>query len=113
MAETIRMTCSTRLFDLFELKDRLCTMNAELVGKEYREYSHEEVLVLVFEKYYMRSSGYGSLTVMLEDDGEEQRAVLIASGGGQGIMNISYGANRKFAESAAEILQECDFMEIA
>lgn len=110
MAETIRMTCRTRLFDLPELQNRLCRMNAELVGEEYRQYEHTEVLVLVFEKFYMRNSGYGSLTVMLEDDGREQNACIISSGGGQGVFNISYGANRAFAEDAAAILEECDFI---
>lgn len=36
-------------------------------------------------------------TVQIIDSGEDQQATIIGTGGGEGLMNISLGANQDFA----------------
>ena len=46
---------------------------------------------------------------MLTDDGEVQTADIIGYGGGEGLGNFSWGANRNFAEMAEEVLRKQGF----
>lgn len=66
-------------------------------------------LLLVYEKFYFRASSYASLTLFLTEQGSRQTAQIISSGGGSGISNISYGANRRLAMECAQALEECGF----
>ncbi len=65
-------------------------------------------LLLVYEKYYLRSS-YASLCVLLTERSEAQAAYIVSSGGGDGLSNYSYGANRKLAEECARALEGMGF----
>lgn len=53
-----------------------------------------------------------TLTIMLTETGNEQTADIIGSGGGEGILNFSLGANASFASMAFDILQQCGFKEV-
>ena len=66
-------------------------------------------VLLVYERYYARVSGYASLTILLTEHGQTQTADLISSGGGDGYLNLSLGANRSFAKEYAKALEECGF----
>ncbi len=66
------------------------------------------VWLLVYEKYYFRSS-YTSLAILLTEQGQEQTAYLVASGGGDGLSNLSYGANRKMAMECVGELEKLGF----
>lgn len=79
-------------------------INAELVAESRRAVGGANVVLLSFEKYYMRNSSYASLTVMLTECGSVKTADIIGSGGGGGIFNISWGANSEFADDAERIL---------
>lgn len=68
-----------------------------------------EVWLLVYEKYYFRINSYASLTVLLTQQGGEQSAQIIASGGGSGLSNVSLAANRRFAEECVQALAEHGF----
>lgn len=46
---------------------------------------------------------------MLTESEESQTADIAGFGGGEGLLNISWGANFEFAEKAAEILERCGF----
>lgn len=69
------------------------------------------VILLVFEKYYMRNGSYAGLTVQLIENEAMQTANIIASAGGEGLFNISWGANSDFAYMAENILRDNGFRE--
>ena len=83
---------------------------AEQIGKVVHSFDGAEVWLLVYEKYYFRAGGYNSLTVLLTEQNEQHTAEIIATGGGSGIANISYGANRKFAKECVKALAEIGFV---
>ncbi len=64
----------------------------------------KDATVICLEKYYARNGSYASLTVILENVEGGNLATVIGYGGGEGIFNDSLGANSKFADKAAEIL---------
>ena len=88
------------------LKSRL---NAELVSESCQEFDKAAVILLCFEKYYLRNNSYASLTILLTEDDAEQTAEIIGFGGGNGLFNISFGANSNFANTAVKILKEHGF----
>lgn len=85
---------------------------AEQVSKSQQTIHDVEIWVLVYEKYYTRIGGYASMTVVLTEHNGEQTACVVSSGGGEGIVNYSLGANRKFAKECVDILTACGFRTI-
>ena len=81
----------------------------ELAFKQSDNIGGVEIMLLVWERYYARNCSYANLTVQLTDDGTLQKATVIGSGGGSGVLNLSFGANSSFAEKAADILQQKQF----
>ena len=86
-------------------------VKAELVSESWRKFNEVSVVLLSFEKYYFRNGSYASLTIMLTEKENMQTADIIGSGGGEGLFNISWGANSNFAEMATEILRRYNFRE--
>lgn len=86
-------------------------INAELISEVWRNTDGMRVVLLSFERYYMRNGSYASLTVMLTENYYMQTADIVGSGGGEGIFNISWGANSNFANMAADVLQKYGFSE--
>ncbi len=85
-------------------------LSTTLVDSVQQSYDNCQLIVLVFEKYYMRVSNRASLTVVLTSQNNSIRADLIATGGGQGaIFRFSWGAEENFAASAARILRRYGF----
>lgn len=85
--------------------------SAELVAKRLETLGDAEVALLAFEKLYWRNGSYSNLTIEITSYRSEQKAIVIGSGGGEGILNISWGANSDFAGRACELLKEFDFRE--
>jgi len=71
----------------------------------------DNVLLLQFEKFYLRNGSMASLTILVIKDGDSQKATVIGSGGGSGVLNISLGANNNFATIAVKALAELGFAE--
>ncbi len=82
---------------------------AEQVSKTVQTINDVIIWTLVYEMYFMRAGGYTSLTVVLTENDDVQTACIVGSGGGQGIVNVSFGANRKCVELCEKALQECGF----
>lgn len=70
------------------------------------------VVLLVFEKYFFRNGNYCSLTVQLTSFDEIQKATLVGSGGGEGLMNVDFGADASFVKKACKKLKELGFAEV-
>lgn len=83
----------------------------ELISESWRSLDGLSVVLLSFEKYFFRNGSYASLTVMLTETADTQTADIIGSGGGEGLFNISWGANADFADMAAKLLQEHGFQK--
>ena len=85
---------------------------AELVLEQLSDTNDTKVLLLVFEKFYLRNSSMTACTIQIVDDGQKQAAVIVGTGGGDGIFNISWGTNSNFACKAANSLAALGFSEI-
>ena len=88
-------------------------IGAELVYDSRRKLDDASAWLLSFERFYFRNGSYATLTIMLTESGDQQTADIIGSGGGEGIFNISWGANSSFASMAVDLLQQCGFREIS
>ena len=86
-------------------------INAELIAESWRSLDGIQVVLLCFEKFFLRNGSYASLTVMLTESETMQTADIVGSGGGEGLFNISWGANSDFAEMAAGLLRQRGFYE--
>ena len=84
-------------------------VDAEQISKSVDTVNDVTIWTLAYEKYYLRTGSYTSLTVVLTEYGEEQRACIVASGGGAGMVNHSFGANRNFAKACVKVLEDCGF----
>ena len=83
----------------------------ELVVNKIEALGDAEAALLIFEKLYFRNGSYSNLTVELTSYDSIQKAIVIGSGGGEGVLNISWGANSDFARRACERLNELGFRE--
>lgn len=84
-------------------------VSSELAVRKITEAEGVRVLLMVFEKYYCRNGSMAVTVVQIMDSGEEQRAVVAGTGGGEGILNISFGANRDYAERISKALMRMGF----
>lgn len=85
---------------------------AELALEQLKEVKSTKVLLLVFEKFYLRTGSMAAVTIQVLDDGQEQSAVIVGTGGGYGVFNVSMGANSNFACKAANALTSLGFEEL-
>ena len=60
----------------------------------------------------MRNGSMAVSTVQIIDSGEVQQATIAGTGGGEGLMNISLGANQGFARKVAKVLVKLGFEEV-
>lgn len=108
--QVIQMRNKTRgksVADLaYLLRDEI---NADMIFGKPCQIGGGDVALLCFERMYFRNGSYASLTIMLTDDGEVQTADIIGYGGGGGLGNFSWGANRSFAEMAEGVLRKQGF----
>lgn len=82
---------------------------AEFLTKTYREADSVKITFLTFEKYYLRNSSYTALSILITESQDMQYADIIGFGGGAGIMNISWGSNKKLAKKTSDIFVEYGF----
>lgn len=102
MAEIINLIRNERIGDYNEVSEKLTAacgvkqVAATKVGSDS--------MVLSFEKFYARTNSFASLTVVLENRENDNKATIIASGAGESLLNLSFGANAGFAAKAQKIL---------
>ncbi|WP_312654438.1 DUF6054 family protein [Proteiniclasticum sp.] len=88
-------------------------MSTQLVDSITRQTGDLYMHILVFEKYYMRSSNRASLTVVVTDADHDIKVDAIGAGGGQGVFfRFSWGAEESFVSVIEEILRRENFTEI-
>ncbi len=106
---TIHMTANKKR-TLQEIHKKIHDIEgAEQISKSVQTINDVTIWTLVYEKYYARTGGYTSLSIVLTEYEQQQAACIVASGGGDGIVNHSFGANRNFAKSCVQVLESCGF----
>lgn len=106
---TIRMTAKKEN-SLQIINNKIRNIKGAECVSEFKQIVNDVViLTLIYEKYYMRTGGYTSLSIVLTEYEQQQTAYIVASGGGEGIVNHSFGANRNFAKECVEVLELCGF----
>ena len=112
MAEIIKMTCTIKNKTILQIADELKEAeSAELVCDERK--MNDGVIMLCFEEFYFRCSSYVGLSVLLTEDESGQEAVIAGFGGGDGLLNISWGANKSIANKAVKVLKKNGFCVIS
>ena len=82
----------------------------ELIDSVTRTWGGMTFTVLVFEKYYMRTSNRASLTVVVSGaNGSVAVDAIGAAGGQNALFRFSWGADENFAGVVAEILRPRGF----
>ncbi|MBO5666211.1 MAG: hypothetical protein J6S45_02060 [Firmicutes bacterium] len=99
------------LQDVVKTIRKALMLEAEVLGEHWREYDDVKACLLTFEKYYFRNGSYASLSMMFVESNGIQTVDCIGSGGGNGLLNLSWGANRNFARLGYEELQKLGFEE--
>ena len=85
-------------------------LSTTLVDSVERTVGSSFVQVMVFEKYYMRSSNRASLTVVVTGIDDQVFVDAIGAGGGQGaFLRFSWGAEEDFVGLVGRILRSYDF----
>ena len=88
-------------------------MTVELIDSVTRQVNDATIYIMVFEKYYMRSSNRASLTVVVTSRNGDILVDAIGAGGGQGIVfKWSWGAEESFVSSIEKILSRENFIRI-
>lgn len=106
---TIRMT-TEKQHSLQEIHEKIRYIEgAEQISKTAQVINDVVIWTLAYEKYYFRTGSYTSMTVVLTEHEQAQTACVVASGGGGGIVNHSYGANRNLAKECVQVLEKCGF----
>ena len=106
---TVRMTAN-KTCTLQEIHEKIHYIEgAEQISKTVQTTNGVVIWILAYEKYYFRTGSYTSVAVVLTEQGQEQTACIVASGGGEGIVNQSLGANRNFAKACVQALESCGF----
>lgn len=81
----------------------------EFAGEVGRTWDGTQVRVLVAEKYYVRIGSFASLTVMVSGDARSSRVDAIASGAGDGLLNINWGARESFERDFVDALNKLGY----
>ena len=111
MAEVKKLRCTEKTKSLKEISKMLrVDLDSNVVCEERR--LNDRVVLMCFERYYFRNGSYAALSVMLTENEECQEAVVTGFGGGEGLFNISFGANSSFVNKAVKILGKSGFVEV-
>ena len=102
---------SEELRDIVKTVRKSLAIEAEVLGEHWRECGGIKVCLLSFEKYYFRNGSYANLSMMFMEANGIQTVDCIGSGGGNGLLNLSWGANRNFARLGYEELLKLGFEE--
>ncbi len=88
-------------------------MSTQLVDSITRKIGDLNMQIMVFEKYFMRSSNRASLTVVVTERNQEIIVDAIGAGGGQGVVfGFSWGAEESFVSVIESILRSENFINL-
>lgn len=87
-----------------------CGITCTLSDRTYHYFGDVKVSTLVFEKYFMRSSNYASLTLVISGRDGDLIVDAIGAGGRQGVLSLTtWGTEESFVAEAEKILRKHGF----
>ena len=82
------------------------SFSGKVIDTYHRQVGEYEILVIVFEKYYMRTSNRASLTLVIDNLEGTTKVHATASGGGEGaIFRFDWGVGSSFIKSVENALE--------
>ena len=110
MAGTTICMKAEKQISLEAIYKKICIIEGiEQISKTTQTINDVTIWTLVYEKYYFRTGSYASATIVLTEYEQNQTACIVSSGGGVGVVNFSFGSNRKSASEYVQILESCGF----
>lgn len=82
---------------------------AEFLTETWLEGTDLTVCQMLYERFYFRNSSYATVIILLSEQDGEQRVLINGCGGGDGLFNISLGANNSFAYKTKDYFQAQGF----
>ena len=99
-------------YELETLKDKINTeldrLSIEFKDEIVRELGETKTLLLIYERWYLRTSSYASLVIMLSEFKGYQCADIIATGGKDNFFSL--GAETNFLKCGEDALQKIGFL---
>ena len=83
-------------------------LDVEFVKEISRELGETKTLLLIFERYYLRTESYASLVILLSEYKGYQSADVISTGGRDDF--VSWGAESNFAKLGEDALRTLGFL---
>lgn len=85
-------------------------VSMNLVDENSYRSGEVQVLVRVYDKYYMRNGSRASLSLTVVDNGNELYISAIGAGGGQGVIfNLSWGAESELVDIVSDCLRDLGY----
>ena len=75
-----------------------------LVNQYERKIDDKTVIVIILEKFYMRTSNRASLTVTIDNFEGKTNVHAVAAGTSEGILRFDWGAGKNFSNSVENAL---------
>lgn len=98
--------------DIQDLSNKVkSNINADLVYESWRYANDVKIIFMCFEKYYFRNNSAAGLSLLITESNLVQTIDVVGFGGGEGLFNLSWGANSDFLESVVGLLKEHGFRE--
>ena len=104
---------SEKKYEIEELKGLIKThilkIDDDIKCKEdvYHVLGDGKTLLMIFEKWYMRTGSYTSLVILLSEYHDVQCADVVATGGKEGFFSL--GSESDFENIGIEVLQDLGF----
>ncbi|BCN30613.1 DUF6054 family protein [Anaeromicropila herbilytica] len=80
----------------------------ELIDESECKYDDVIVLTRVYERYYIRSGNYASLTLTMVEHNDEISIIAIGAGGGTNFLNLNLGAEDDIIKKFQKNLERYD-----
>ncbi len=85
----------------------LGSFSGEVLDKYVRRVGDKQVVMMLFEKHYMRSSNRATLTFLADNLDGRTKVHLSAGGGGEGLFfRFDWGAGSSFANLGRDALKD-------
>ena len=108
MASKMITMYAEKKYELSEIREEMKrNLEAEFGGEAEHELGETKTLLLIWERWYIRTGSYASVSVLLTEFRGYQCADIISSGGKDDF--FSWGAEENFAKCAEDVLRELGF----
>lgn len=75
------------------------------------EYGNSKITIFISENFYFRINSDLTLTVIAEETCDKTTVEVISGGGKEGLLGLSYGAERSAAQRVVKVLKDAGFAE--